>query len=252
MAGFAFVFLSSISDVSRFSRISRDSRHLWKESNDPWPQYFRKSIAIQMGAVSWYKLVVYILLSAKRTAYFCKSIAIEMGGVSRYFSRVLGSGADWTLLTIGIWAIRIAQPTSLAIRIWHRTQYRIANQAAASVRITGILHHSLFKTMPLFSHHKHRRILAGALWDKMMTLFVRLGFPITSEACVSHHVIFGVCDSNCIAYRGGITRFGPLRVFGIAILYSAFFDRLFRTPTPIPPKFTKSTFLHFSKEARIH
>ena len=35
---------------------------------------------------SWYKLVVYILLSAKRAAYFCKNIATQMGGVSRYFS----------------------------------------------------------------------------------------------------------------------------------------------------------------------
>ena len=38
------------------------------------------------------------LLSAKRSAYFCKSIAIEMGGASRYFSNVLGSGVDSTLL----------------------------------------------------------------------------------------------------------------------------------------------------------
>ena len=44
------------------------------------------------GGVSWYKLVVYILLSAKERAYLCKSIAIEMGGVSRYFSKVSGSG----------------------------------------------------------------------------------------------------------------------------------------------------------------
>ena len=42
---------------------------------------------------------VYTLLSAKRRAYFCKSIAIEMGGVSRYFSKVLGSGVDLTLLS---------------------------------------------------------------------------------------------------------------------------------------------------------
>ena len=55
----------------------------WGSSNHPWPQYFCKSIAIQMGGVSWYKVVVKILFSAKRRAYFCKSIAIEMGGVSR-------------------------------------------------------------------------------------------------------------------------------------------------------------------------
>ena len=41
-----------------------------------------------MGGVSWYKLVVYTLLSANGRAYFCKSIAIEMGGVSRYFSNI--------------------------------------------------------------------------------------------------------------------------------------------------------------------
>ena len=51
--------------------------------------------------VSRYKLVVCILLSAKRRAYFCRSIAIEMGGVSRYFSKVSGSGVDWTLLYYG-------------------------------------------------------------------------------------------------------------------------------------------------------
>ena len=39
-----------------------------------------------------------MLLSAKRRAYFCKSIAIEMEGVLRYFSKVLGSGVDLTLL----------------------------------------------------------------------------------------------------------------------------------------------------------
>ena len=49
-------------------------------------------IVIQIGGV-------YIQRSAKRRAYFCKSIAIEMGGVSRYFSKVLGSGLDVTLLT---------------------------------------------------------------------------------------------------------------------------------------------------------
>ena len=42
-----------------------------------------------MGGVSWYKLVVYILLFIKTRTYFCKSIAIEIG-VSRYFSKVSG------------------------------------------------------------------------------------------------------------------------------------------------------------------
>ena len=50
-----------------------------------------------MGGVLWYKLVVYILLSAKKRAHFCKSIAIAMGGVSRYFSKVSGTGVDLTL-----------------------------------------------------------------------------------------------------------------------------------------------------------
>ena len=58
-----------------------------------------------MGAVSWYTLVVYILLSAKTRAYFCKSIVIEMGGVSRYFSKALGSGVDLTLLILDRWKI---------------------------------------------------------------------------------------------------------------------------------------------------
>ena len=44
----------------------------WEYSNDPWPQYLCKSIAIQMGGVPWYKLAVYMLLSAKRRAYFGK------------------------------------------------------------------------------------------------------------------------------------------------------------------------------------
>ena len=43
-----------------------------------------------MGGGSWYKLVVYMLLSAKRRASFCKSIAIEMGGVSRYSFKSIG------------------------------------------------------------------------------------------------------------------------------------------------------------------
>ena len=47
------------------------------------------------------QLVVYMLLSAKRRAYFCISVsAIEMGGVSQYFSKVLGSAVDLTLLNI--------------------------------------------------------------------------------------------------------------------------------------------------------
>ena len=53
-----------------------------------------------MGGVSWYKLVVHILLAATRRTYFCKSIAIEMGGVSPYFSKVSGSGLDSTLLML--------------------------------------------------------------------------------------------------------------------------------------------------------
>ena len=46
---------------------------------------FCRCIATQMGAVSWYNLVVYILLSAERRAYFCKSIATDTGCVLRYF-----------------------------------------------------------------------------------------------------------------------------------------------------------------------
>ena len=58
------------------------------------------SSAIQMGGVSRYNLVVYILLSANGRAYFCKHIVIEMGCVSRYFTKVSGSGVDSTLLKI--------------------------------------------------------------------------------------------------------------------------------------------------------
>ena len=58
-----------------------------------------------MGAISWYKLAVYILLSAKRGAYFRKSIAIEMGGVSWYFWKVPGSGGNG-----GFWAPKPSFP----------------------------------------------------------------------------------------------------------------------------------------------
>ena len=52
-----------------------------------------------MGGVPWYKLVVYILLSA-REGILLQSIAIGTGGVSRYFStKVSGSRLDLTLLT---------------------------------------------------------------------------------------------------------------------------------------------------------
>ena len=66
-------------------------------STPPDPNQICERITIQMGGVSWFKLVVYILFSAKRAAYFCKSIAIELGGASRYFS-VSGSGVDLILL----------------------------------------------------------------------------------------------------------------------------------------------------------
>ena len=62
----------------------------WGCSKDRWPEYSCRSITMQMGAISWYKLV-YILLSAKRRAYVCRSTAMEMGGLSRCFSKVPGS-----------------------------------------------------------------------------------------------------------------------------------------------------------------
>ena len=71
-----------------------ENYYLGVSQRTPDPNTSAKSIAIQMGGVSWYKLVVYILLSARRRAYFCKRIAIEMGGVPRYFSQVSGSGVD--------------------------------------------------------------------------------------------------------------------------------------------------------------
>ena len=51
---------------------------LQKDRNTNW-----RRIVIQIGGVSWYKLVVYILLSAKRRAYCCKSTAIEIWEVYR-------------------------------------------------------------------------------------------------------------------------------------------------------------------------
>ena len=52
--------------TARFQDVIRTNHR--ECSNDPWPWYFCKSIPTQMGAVSWYKLVVYILLSAKKGA----------------------------------------------------------------------------------------------------------------------------------------------------------------------------------------
>ena len=86
-------------------------------SQRPLTLILLQSIAIHKGGVSRYKLVVYILPSAKRRAYFCKSIAIEMGGVSRYFSKVLGSGVDVTILKLcrallsSPWSLLISHPS---------------------------------------------------------------------------------------------------------------------------------------------
>ena len=60
----------------------------------PDPNTSAKSIAIQMGDVLWYKLVVYVLLSAKRAAYFCKSIAKQMKRVSPVSPYPLNLGGD--------------------------------------------------------------------------------------------------------------------------------------------------------------
>ena len=49
-----------------------------------------QSIAIRMGRILSDKLVVHIVLSAKRRACCRKSTAIEMGGVSRYLCRNIG------------------------------------------------------------------------------------------------------------------------------------------------------------------
>ena len=68
-----------------------------------------KRIAIDVGAVSWYKSLVcvyiyiwqrprvyiYIALPNKKRVEIYKIIAIEMGGASRYFSIVSPSGVDW-------------------------------------------------------------------------------------------------------------------------------------------------------------
>ena len=48
-----------------------------------------------MGAVSWYKLVVYILLSAKRRAYFCKSMPYKWEVYRDIFQKYRGQGSIW-------------------------------------------------------------------------------------------------------------------------------------------------------------
>ena len=75
-----------------------------------------------MGAVSRYKLVVYILLSAKRRAYFYRSIPIQMRGVPRYFSTVSGSGVDWTLLKLPITICTGAHDKMTSAKVKRRRQ----------------------------------------------------------------------------------------------------------------------------------
>ena len=44
----------------------------------------------------------------QETDYFCKSIVIEMKGASRYFSEILGSEVDLTLLIYGLFSVHVA------------------------------------------------------------------------------------------------------------------------------------------------
>ena len=89
-----------------------------------------------MGGVSWYKLVVYIVPSAKRRAYFCQNIAIEMGGVSRYFSKVSGSGVGWILLRVvatnDIWFVLCAETSEPSVF------YLLPPPSSMGVRKTGL------------------------------------------------------------------------------------------------------------------
>ena len=71
-----------------------------------------------MAAVSWYKLVVWRRISAKRRAYFRKSIAIKTGGVSRYFSEVSGPGVDLTLLKLVTLSRRLVADQSPMVADW--------------------------------------------------------------------------------------------------------------------------------------
>ena len=87
----------------------------------------------------------------------------------------------------------------------------IAGQTATGVRIAGISHRSILKNMPIFCiAGQHRWIFAEGF----------LAFPAISDQanglCIACEKLFriasdlGMCDSNRIAYRGCIARFGPL------------------------------------------
>ena len=87
---------------------------------------------------------------------------------------------------------------------------RIAGQTAARVRIAGILHRSILKTCRIFTSQANiAEFLQGlfcyphVMSDQwVLAPLVEKLFRIASDV--------GVCDSNHIAYRGSIARFGPL------------------------------------------
>ena len=70
---------------------------VWGCPNDPWPQYFCKSIAIQMGAVSWYKLVVYVYVYTHTS--FCHQEGILLQNHRDRNGRCIvhrGQGSIWS------------------------------------------------------------------------------------------------------------------------------------------------------------
>ena len=107
--------------------------------------------------------------------------------------------------------VRIARPTSLAI--WHRGRWhRRANRSGSPNRRP-------FASLDLKNHPDflHRRPTSQ---DFSQALFLAFSCDFRSSECVFASLAkklfriasdLGVCDSNRIAHRGCIARFGPLR-----------------------------------------
>ena len=89
---------------------------------------------------------------------------------------------------------------------------RIAGQTAAGVRIAGISHRSILKNTPIFHiAGQHRRIFAGLFSGIFLWFQIKqTGFRIASKELFRIASDLEVCDSNPIAQRGCMARFGPL------------------------------------------
>ena len=114
-------------------------------------------------------------------------------------------------LGICIWSlvVRIARPTSLAV--WHRRSHRRPNRSGSPNRKHF---ESLdLKTCRFFASQANiagfsQKVFLVFLWFQIKLMGFRIAskkrlFRISSD--------LGVCDSNRIAHRGCIARFGPLR-----------------------------------------